>query len=113
MAIRYTFMVVGGFQEELICKLFLNSIWIFSSASMVLCSSLMRVITAIIDKQVGIFDVKSFACTNRYHSFKFNTIVCLDGKLLVVLGYNPEYLFVDAQSRKVLMFDDLSIEDLV
>ncbi|KAK6785509.1 hypothetical protein RDI58_018964 [Solanum bulbocastanum] len=73
----------------------------------------MRVITTIIDQQVGIFDAKSFACTNRYHSLKFNTIVSPDGKLLVVFGYNPEYLFVDAQSRKVSMFDDLSIEDLV
>ncbi|KAK6779871.1 hypothetical protein RDI58_022055 [Solanum bulbocastanum] len=52
-------------QKDRLGRLFLNSIWIFSSAYMALCSSLMRVVTTIIDQQVGIFDAKSFACTNR------------------------------------------------
>uniref|UniRef100_A0A0V0IH79 Putative ovule protein n=1 Tax=Solanum chacoense TaxID=4108 RepID=A0A0V0IH79_SOLCH len=55
----------------------MNSIWILwsSSAYMVLCCSSMRVITTIIDQQVDIFDAKSFACTNRYHSLSLTPLL--------------------------------------
>ncbi|XP_027094105.1 uncharacterized WD repeat-containing protein C2A9.03-like isoform X1 [Coffea arabica] len=117
MAVKDNLMAAGGFRGELICKYLnqpdvafctkittdedaiTNAVDIGQSPT-----GLVRVMTANNDAQVRVFDASSFACISKF-SFPWsvnNTSVSPDGRLLAVLGDNPESLIADAHSGKVV-----------
>nr|GMD55621.1 uncharacterized WD repeat-containing protein C2A9.03-like isoform X1 [Ipomoea batatas] len=117
MAVKNNLMVAGGFQGELICK-YLNQPEVAFSTKITaeesaitnavdICNSpngSIRVMAANNDAIVRVFDAQNFACLNHF-TFPWsvnNTSVSPDGKMLAVLGDNPECLIADAQSGKVI-----------
>lgn len=117
MAVKDNLMAAGGFQGELICK-YLNQPDVAFCTKITTDENaitndvdidhsptgLVRVMTANNDAHVRVFDASSFACISKF-SFPWsvnNTSVCPDGRLLAVLGDNPECLIADAHSGKVV-----------
>ncbi|XP_051126494.1 uncharacterized WD repeat-containing protein C2A9.03-like isoform X2 [Andrographis paniculata] len=117
MTVKDNLMVAGGFQGELICKrlnepgvafstkvstdenAITNAVDIYRNPS-----GALTVMTANNDANVRVMDTENFVCLNRF-AFPWsvnNTSVSPDGKMVAVLGDNPECLIADAQSGKFI-----------
>ncbi|XP_023523577.1 uncharacterized WD repeat-containing protein C2A9.03-like [Cucurbita pepo subsp. pepo] len=117
MAVKENLIVAGGFQGELICK-YLNHPQVafctkitanenaITNAVDIYQDSVgkIRIMTANNDAKVRIFDAENFASLGCF-SFDWsvnNTSVSPDGKLLAVLGDNPDCLITDANSGRTI-----------
>eukprot|EP00850_Spirogloea_muscicola_P002935 SM000011S19113 [mRNA] locus=s11:965777:969204:- [translate_table: standard] len=117
MCARRNLLVAGGFHGEMVCKrlespgvsycskithdenAITNAIEIFDSVS-----SGMRVMSSNNDSMVRVFDGETF-CTLHRHKFPWpvnHTSVSPDGKLVLVVGDNPEGHLADSQTGKTV-----------
>nr|GMC54601.1 uncharacterized WD repeat-containing protein C2A9.03-like isoform X1 [Ipomoea batatas] len=117
MTIKDNLMVAGGFQGELICK-HLNKPGVSFCIKLTtgenaitntvdIChapNGLVQVMAANNDAQVRVFDANNFACLNCFtFPWSVNNISASpDGKMLTVVGDDPDCLLADAQSGKVI-----------
>ncbi|KAG7031706.1 SPBC2A9.03 [Cucurbita argyrosperma subsp. argyrosperma] len=117
MAVKENLIVAGGFQGELICK-YLNHPQVAFCTKITASENAItnavdiyqdsvgkiRIMTANNDAKVRIFDAENFASLGCF-SFDWsvnNTSVSPDGKLLAVLGDNPDCLITDANSGRTI-----------
>ncbi|CAN6450551.1 unnamed protein product [Victoria cruziana] len=119
LAVKDKLLVAGGFQGELICKYLdrpgvsfctrttyddnaiTNALEIYNSPS-----GALTFMASNNDCGIREFDMERFQLTKNFRfSWPVNhTSLSPDGKLLVVVGDNPDGLLVDSQSGKVCVF---------
>ncbi|VFQ85086.1 unnamed protein product [Cuscuta campestris] len=116
LAVKDNLMVAGGFQGELICK-YINQPGVAFCTKLTtgknaitntvdIChapNGLVKVMAANNDAQIRVIDAQSFVYLNRFtFPWSVNNIsVSPDGKMVTVVGDDPECLIADAHTGKV------------